>query len=73
MKKAVVLDIIASLSDDDDIDVDRLIYTLAFRREVDRGLAEADAGLEVSLEEIDEMIAEWPESHSRPEPGHTSV
>lgn len=61
MKKAIVLDIVEKLSDEEEVDVDKLIYTLAFRREVDKGLAEADIGLEVGLEEIDEMIAGWPE------------
>lgn len=61
MKKSNVLEIVEKLSEADDVDVDKLIYTLAFRREVDKGLAEADAGLEVSLDEIDAMMAEWPE------------
>ncbi len=59
MKKQDILDIVQELPDE--VDVDKLIYTLHFRREIDRGLAEADAGQEVSLEEIDVLIDEWPE------------
>ena len=59
MKKQDILEIVQDLPDD--VDIDKLIYTLRFRREIDRGLAEADAGQEVSLEEIDAMIDEWPE------------
>jgi hypothetical protein len=61
MRKSEVLEIVNNLPDDADIDVDRLIYTLHVRREIDRGLADADAGREISLEEIDLMIEEWPE------------
>lgn len=61
MKKSHVLEILDKIPDDEDVDIDKLVYTLYFRREVDRGLADADAGREVSLEEIDEMIDEWPE------------
>jgi predicted transcriptional regulator len=61
MRKSEVLEIVNRLADDSDVDIDRLIYTLHLRREIDRGLADADAGREVSLEEIDLMIEEWPE------------
>lgn len=61
MRKSEILEIVSSLPDDTDVDVDRLIYTLYFRREIDRGLDDADAGREVSLEEIDLMLDEWPE------------
>ena len=61
MRKSEVLEIVNDLADDADVDVDRLIYTLHVRREIDRGLTDADAGREVSLEEIDLMIDEWPE------------
>ena len=61
MKKAELVEIIKDLPDDADIDIDKLIYTLSFRREIDRGLADAEARREVSLEEIDRMIDEWPE------------
>jgi hypothetical protein len=60
MNKSDLLEIIGKLPDDVDIDVDKLIYTLYGRREIDRGLADADACREVSLEEIDQMLDEWP-------------
>ena len=58
MKKSELLELVQTLPDEVELDLDKLIYTLHFRREVDRGLAEADAGLEVSLDEIDSMIDE---------------
>lgn len=61
MKKTEVLELIRALPDDDDVDIDELIYALCVRREVDRGLADVDEGRVVSLEEIDRMIDEWPE------------
>jgi predicted transcriptional regulator len=59
MKKSEILELVNGLPDE--VDVTKLIYTLYVRREIDRGLADADAGREVSLEEIDQMIDEWPE------------
>jgi predicted transcriptional regulator len=61
VKKHDVIEIVSKLSEDEEVDIDRLIYALHFRREVDRGLADADAGREVSLDEIDKMLDEWPE------------
>jgi hypothetical protein len=60
MDRSELLEIIGSLPDDGDIDVDKLIYTLYVRREIDRGLADADAGREVPLVEIDQMLDECP-------------
>ncbi|MGD9714705.1 MAG: hypothetical protein AB7V46_21990 [Thermomicrobiales bacterium] len=59
MKKADVLDIVEELTNDDEIDVDKLIYTLAFRREVDKGLAAADSGDEISIEEFEQQSEQW--------------
>jgi predicted transcriptional regulator len=61
MNKADILEIVRELPDDEEVDVQRLIYTLYVRAQVDRGLADADAGRAVFLEEIDRMIDEWPE------------
>jgi predicted transcriptional regulator len=61
MNKADILEIVHELPDDEEVDVQRLIFTLYVRAQVDRGLADADAGRKVSLEEIDRMIDEWPE------------
>src|SRR5215211_2788280 len=59
MKKADVLDIVEELANDEDVGVDKLIYTLAFRREVDKGLAAADRGDEVSIEEFEQQSEQW--------------
>ena len=61
MNKADILEIVSELPDDEEVDVQQLIYTLYVRVQVDRGLADAEAGREVSLDEIDRMIDEWPE------------
>jgi hypothetical protein len=61
MKKTEVLDLVHDLSDDIDVDIDKLIYALYVRCEVERGLADADEGRVVSLEEIDRMLDEWPD------------
>lgn len=61
MKKAELIELVRDLPDDVDIDVDKLINTLHVRQQIERGLADADAGREVTLEEIDRMIDEWPE------------
>jgi hypothetical protein len=59
MKKADVLDIVEELTNDEEVDVDKLIYTLAFRREVDKGLAAADSGDEISIEEFEQQSEQW--------------
>ena len=61
MKKAEVLELITKLPDDEEVDVEQLIYTLGLMRSVERGLAEAETGVEISLDEIQAMIDEWPE------------
>jgi len=59
VKKADVMEIVDELTDNGEVDVDKLIYTLAFRREVERGLAAADASDEIALEEFDEQSEQW--------------
>jgi hypothetical protein len=59
MKKAVVLDIVEELTNDEEVDIDKLIYTLAFRREIDMGLAAADRGDEISIEEFERQSEQW--------------
>ena len=54
-----MLEIVEALSEDGEVDLDKLIYTLAFRREVDKGLAAADAGDEISVEEFEEQSEHW--------------
>lgn len=59
MKKAEVLNMVERLSDDEVTDVDELIDTLAFRREVEKGLAAADAGDEIPFEEFERLSEQW--------------
>jgi hypothetical protein len=59
MKKEDVLDIVEELTNDEEVDVDKLIYTLAFRREVDKGLATADRGDEISIDEFEQQSEQW--------------
>lgn len=59
MKKSDVLEIVDELTNDEEVDVDQLIYTLAFRREVDKGLAAADRGDEISIEEFERLSEQW--------------
>ena len=59
MKKTDVFELVEELSVEDEVDVDKLIYTLAFRREVEKGLAAADAGDEVPLEEFEALSEQW--------------
>lgn len=59
MKKSEILKTLRAQPED--LDIDAFIYTLFVRRQIEQGLADADAGREVSLEEIDQMIDESPE------------
>ena len=59
MKKVDVLRALDVLPEE--FQIERLMYTLYLRREVERGLADIEAEREVSLEEIDRMIDTWPE------------
>ena len=59
MKKADVLDIVDELTNDEEVDVDKLIYALEFRREVEKGLAAADRGDEISIEEFERQSEQW--------------
>src|SRR3712207_3510869 len=55
MKKSDVLEIVEKLSNEEEVNIDELIDTLAFRRAVEKGLAAADAGDEITLEEFEEL------------------
>lgn len=59
MKKAGVLDIVEELTNDEEVDIDKLIYALAFRRKIDIGLAAADRGDEISIEEFERQSKQW--------------
>ena len=59
MTKTEVLRIVEDFSDGGEVDLDGLIYTLDFRREVERGMAVADARDEVSLDEFEERSEQW--------------
>jgi Zn-dependent alcohol dehydrogenase len=59
MKKTDVLNLVEALSDNGETDVDELIDTLDFRRAVEKGLAAADAGDEISFEEFEQLSESW--------------
>jgi predicted transcriptional regulator len=60
MKKTAVIAIVENLADDENVDLDALIDALMFRRKVERGLAAADAGDVISLEELEHEMEQWP-------------
>lgn len=57
MKKSELLEMIRELPDD--VDIDKLIYTLYVRRQIEIGLADADAGRVISHEEFEKLSEEW--------------
>jgi hypothetical protein len=59
MNKADLREMIERLPEEAEIDLDKLIYTLTIRQGIERGLAEADAGDVISLEEFEKNIDEW--------------
>lgn len=59
MKKADVLELVEKLAGEETVDVDRLISTLAFRLEVERGIAAADAGDEIPLDQFEALSEQW--------------
>ena len=59
MKKTDGFELVEALSMEDDVDADKLMYTLAFRREVEKGLAAADAGDDIPLEKFETLSEQW--------------
>ena len=57
VKKVELLEIIRKLPED--IDLEKLMYTLYVRRQIEIGLAAADAGDEISHEEFEKLSEEW--------------
>ena len=57
VKKSELLEMIRELPDD--VDIDKLIYTLYVRRQIEIGLADADAGRVISHEEFEKLSEEW--------------
>jgi hypothetical protein len=57
MKKADVLKLLDEMPDE--IDIEKLMYTLYVRRQIEIGIAAADAGDVISDEEFDREMAEW--------------
>ena len=59
MKKAEVLELITKLPDDEEVDVERLIYTLGLRRAIEQGLRDGTAGREISEEDFKALSETW--------------
>ena len=59
MKKAEVLELITKLPDDEEVDVERLIYTLGLRRVIEQGLRDGTAGREISEEDFKALSETW--------------
>lgn len=57
MKKSDVLELLRDMPED--LDIDKFIYTLFVRRKIEQGLADADAGDEISHEEFVKLSDEW--------------
>jgi hypothetical protein len=57
MKKAEVLKLLDEMPDE--IDIEKLMYTLYVRRQIEIGIAAADAGDEISQEEFEKLSDEW--------------
>lgn len=57
MKKSEILDLLRD--EPEELDVDKFIYTLYVRRQIERGIAAADAGDEISAEEFERLTEEW--------------
>lgn len=58
LNKHDLLEMIRALPDDE-IDIEKLMYTLHMRRQIERGLADVAAGRVVSQEEIEREMEEW--------------
>jgi hypothetical protein len=57
MKKSDVLELLRDQPED--LDIDKFLYTLYVRRQIELGIAAADAGDEISHEEFEEMSEGW--------------
>ena len=57
MMKSEVLDLLRDLPED--LDIDKFIYTLYVRRQIELGIAAAEAGEEISHEEFEKLSEEW--------------
>lgn len=57
MKKTDVLELLREQPED--LDIDRFIYTLYVRRQIEIGIAAADASDEISHEEFVELSEQW--------------
>lgn len=59
MRKVGLLEIVEEMTEEGDVGLDALIYTLAFRRAVEKGLAAADSGDQISFEEFEAQSEQW--------------
>jgi hypothetical protein len=59
VNKADVVRLIEAFSQGDEVDTDRLIYTLALRHAKEQGLMEPDASEEATPEEIERVLRHY--------------
>jgi hypothetical protein len=57
VRKSDVIELLRDMPEE--IDVDKLIYTLYFRRKIEVAEADAEAGREISHEEFEKLSNEW--------------
>lgn len=57
MRKSDVLEMLREMPEE--LDIDKLIYTLYVRRKIELGVAAADAGRAISHEELVRQSDEW--------------
>jgi predicted RNA-binding protein YlqC (UPF0109 family) len=57
VKKSEIVELLRDLPEE--IDVEKLIYTLYVRRQIEIGLADADAGRFITHQEFEKLSEEW--------------
>ena len=57
MKKSDIMEILRDMPEE--LDIDKLIYTLYVRRKIELAEADAEAGREISHEEFERLSDEW--------------
>ena len=57
MKKSDIMEILRDMPEE--LDIDKLIYTLYVRRKIELAEADVEAGREISHEEFERLSDEW--------------